>query len=461
MSEQPGEKPRIILPGGGRPGGLVGPDGRPLSSASAAEGDDAAGAAAGEPRLPTHPRLRPVELQEAREGGRSFVVLIDPSGVATEALAVSAEAMPILMLLDGNVALDDLLAMIDRETGDPRAAEGVRALVTQLDQHLYLEGPRYEAARNALRDAYRELPARPAALAGLSYPAEPAALTAFLGAFDETARAMPDPPVGARPPRALAAPHIDLRRGGATIARAYLELAGRPPAEQPDVVFVFGTGHTLVEEPFALTAKSYETPLGMVRTDEAIVRALEQACGAPITAEEIAHRDEHSIEFQAVELAHVYGARPFTIVPLLAGGFHGYVRYERRPSEDPLVETLVAALRDAVAAAEAAGRRVLFLAGVDLSHVGARFGDALDLDAEALADIEKKDHAALAAAATGDAEAWFDAVAAHGDSTRICGFAPMYMMLRVAGVGAGRVLAYEPSLEEGGSVVTYASVAWA
>jgi AmmeMemoRadiSam system protein B len=106
--------------------------------------------------------------------------------------------------------------------------------------------------------------------------------------------------------------------------------------------------------------------------------------------------------------------------------------------------------------------------------VGARFGDALELDAAALADIEAKDRAAIAAALTGDAEAWFDAIAAHGDSTRICGFAPMYMMLRAARPGAGRLLAYEQSLEpavalepgaeasgaEGPSVVTYASIAY-
>jgi len=455
MSEEAGGS-RIILPGGGKPGGLVGPDGRPLTSHALPE--DAA--APGEPRLPTHPRLRPVELQEAREGGRAFVVLIDPSGVAKEALAVSAEAMPILMLLDGAVALEDLIALVDRETGDTRAGQGVRALVTQLDQHLYLEGPRYEAARDALRDAYRAFPERPAALAGVSYPAEPAALTTFLAAFDDAARAMPEPPVAAHAPRALAAPHIDLRRGGATIARAYLELADRPAAEQPDVVFVFGTGHTLVEEPFALTSKSYATPLGLVATDEPIVRALAEACGAPVTAEESAHRDEHSIEFQAVELKHVLGERAFTIVPLLCGGFHGYVRYEKKPSDDALVETLVTALKEQVAKVEAAGRRALFLAGVDLSHVGARFGDAVDLDEAALAEIERKDRAALAAALTGSADAWFDSVAAHGDSTRICGFAPTYMMLRVAGVGAGRLLAYEQSLEENGSVVTYASVAW-
>src|SRR5678816_232147 len=175
---------------------------------------------------------------------------------------------------------------------------------------------------------------------------------------------------------------------------------------------------------------------------------------------EMAHRDEHSIEFQALLLKRRFGDAPLQIVPLLCGGFHGLVRYERKPTEEPRVETLAAALIAEADRLARAGRRVLFVAGVDLSHVGARFGDALDMDEKTLKDIETKDRAAIDAALTGDAAAWFDAVAAHGDSTRICGFAPMYMMLRAARPGPGRLLAYEQSLEENASVVTYASLAW-
>jgi len=434
---------KIILPGGGKPGGLVGPDGRPIWTAPAVPDADA---------LPTHPRLRAVEIEEAREGGRTLMVLVDPSGIAPQALAIAAEAMPVLMLLDGAVALDDLVDLIVRETGDPRAGESVRTLVRELDQRLFLESPRYEAAKTAAREAYRAQPTRPAVLAGISYPEEP---TEFLQGLEDAARKLPEVPKAHAQPTALAAPHIDLRRGGAVMARAYQELG-----DAPSVVFVFGTGHTMVEEPFALTAKPFETPLGRVETDVETVRALEAACGPSITAEEMAHRDEHSIEFQALLLKRRFGDAPLSIVPLLCGGFHGLVRYERKPTEEPRVETLAAALIAEAERLTRAGRRVLFVAGVDLSHVGARFGDALDMDEPTLTDLESKDKAAIDAALTGDAAAWFDAIAAQGDATRICGFAPMYMMLRAARPGPGRLLAYEQSLEETASVVTYASLAW-
>jgi AmmeMemoRadiSam system protein B len=433
---------KIILPGGVKPGGLVGPDGRPISTTPPAEED----------ALPTHPRLRPVEIEEAREGGRTLLVLVDPSGIAPQALAIAAEAMPVLMLLDGSVALDDLVDLIVRETGDPRAGESVRTLVKELDQRLYLESPRYEAAKTKARDAYRAEPTRPAVLAGLSYPADPAELDTFLRGFEEAARALPAAPPRHAQPKALAAPHIDLRRGGAVMARAYQELGDTPPK----VAFVFGTGHTMLEEPFTITAKPFETPLGRVETDAETVRALEAACGPSLAAEEMAQKNEHSIEFQALLLKRRWPTNTPAIVPLLCGGFHGLVRYEKKPTEEPRIETLVAAL---IAEAARIGD-VVFIAGVDLSHVGARFGDALDLDEATLGEIEAKDRAAIDAALTGDAAAWFDAIAAHGDSTRICGFAPMYMMLRAARPGPGRLLAYEQSLEESASVVTYASLAW-
>jgi hypothetical protein len=464
VSDESREPSRIILPGGGKPGGLVGPDGRPLFATPPEDVPEAE-------RLPSHPRLRAVEMQEAQQDGRTLVVLVDPSGVAPQALAVAAEAMPVLMMLDGSVALEDLVDLLTRETGDTRAGDSIRTLVEELDRRLFLESPRYEAALAKAREEWRAQPAREAALAGLSYPEDPAELDAFLAAFEETARAwkrgdssapgLTKPAPAASAPdgalRALAAPHIDLRRGGPVTARAFLEFS---EDSVPDVVFIFGTGHLMVEEPFAVTGKSFDTPLGLVTTDGEIVAALEAACGPTITREELAHRDEHSIEFQALELKRRFGARAFTIVPLLAGGFGGLVRFERRPADEPRVETLIAALRAEADRLTAAGRRVAFVAGVDLSHVGARFGDALDMDAETLASVEKVDRAALAAALAGDAEGWFDAIAAQGDATRICGFAPMYLMLRVARPGAGRLLAYEQSVEESGSVVTYASIAW-
>jgi AmmeMemoRadiSam system protein B len=216
----------------------------------------------------------------------------------------------------------------------------------------------------------------------------------------------------------------------------------------------------MIEESFAITAKPFATPLGTVAVAGESVGRIVAAAGDAILSEEIAHRDEHSIEFQALAMRRRFGAANVGVVPILCSGFHELLRYERRPVEEPRIEGAIAAIEAEAARLQEAGVRVTFVAGVDLSHVGARFGDQVELDAEALAEVEKVDRAAIDAALAGDAEAWFDAVAGHGDSTRICGFAATYTMLRVARPGRGRLLGYEQSVEPGGSVVTYASMVW-
>ena len=309
-----------------------------------------------------------------------------------------------------------------------------------------------------MRDAYRRLEIRQAVFEGRAYPAEREALARSLDGHFAEAEGMRSAD-GAAPAtghtRALFAPHLDPRRAGRAIARAYVEIEAA--AAEPLRVVIFGTGHSLITELVALTRKHFETPLGPVTTDHAFVDAVAGRLGAEAAYRaEIAHRDEHSIEFQAVYLKHRFAQRPLTIVPILCGGFHALIEQGRTPREDTTFETLIGAAREAE---QKLGGDTVYVAAGDLSHVGPRFGDP-PLDKRAKEEIEAIDRQALAAAARGDADAWFAAIAEHEDSSRICGYAPMYAALRCAGTGEGRLLHYEQSDEKDGSMVTVAAMAW-
>jgi len=121
-----------------------------------------------------------------------------------------------------------------------------------------------------------------------------------------------------------------------------------------------------------------------------------------------------------------------------------------------IFETLIAAVRDAE---RSLGGTTVHVAAVDLSHVGKRFGDPA-VDERTLGEVEAKDRGAMDAAVRGDADGWYQAIAAHGDSTRVCGWGATYAMLRCAEPGAGRLLHYEQSREEGGSLVSVAAMVW-
>jgi hypothetical protein len=251
--------------------------------------------------VPEYPRLRPLVLVPIRDGQRELLLVSDPMGVVAGDPVLSMEAVPLLQLLDGVTSMSDLTAALMRESKDIRVAGMIRDFVAQLDEMLLLDSPRFHRALDQLRDAYHPLEIRPAALEGRSYPANADELRTFLaGHFDEAAKMTPPPAAAPAMPRALLAPHLDPRRAGAAIARAMLELPAEP--KEPLRVVVFGTGHSLFGDLFALTRKHFETPLGKVTCDTVIRRSRRGSPRRSRLQRRAGHREEHSIEFQAVYL---------------------------------------------------------------------------------------------------------------------------------------------------------------
>ncbi len=465
MSENDPKRPgRIIIPGQEQePGPTGGPGGAAGDPAGPEQGPRIIlppGVAREEAEdIPEFPRLRPLMLMPVRDGERELLVINDPLGVIPGQPVLAIEALGLMQLFDGRTSITDITAALMRENKDIRVGNMVREFVAQLDEMLMLESPRFEQAYQALRDEYHPLEIRHAVFAGRSYPAEPEQLKQYLDAqFAAAAERVPaEEPAGtgnARP-RAVMVPHLDPRRTGATIAQGILPLGDASGG--PLRVVVLGTGHSLFDDLFALTRKHYDTPLGRVETDTAFVDALAARIGADAWHGELGHREEHSIEFAALYLRHRLGDR-IRIVPILVGGFHHLVEDGRTPGDDAGFQALLAALK--ATAAEQGGDTVL-LASVDFSHVGPRFGDP-SVDERTTLDVEKIDRDALAAARSGDPGKWFTTIAAHQDSTRICGFAPMYVMLEMLGPAppGGRLLHYERSAEPDTSFVSVAAMEW-
>jgi AmmeMemoRadiSam system protein B len=252
--------------------------------------------------------------------------------------------------------------------------------------------------------------------------------------------------------RGLVAPHIDFHRGGPAYAWAYRELAERGEA---DLFVIFGTCHAGMAHPFALTRKDFDTPLGPARTDRDFVEALARQAGQDCFGSELAHRNEHSIEFQAVFLQYLYaGRREISIVPVLTSFVHEALARGQRPQDDPRVPRFLEALGEAITAS---GRRVAFIAGADLAHMGPRFGDPAPITPAELAVIDREDREMLAAVEAGDAEAFFESARRDDDRRRICGLSPIYTLLRALGGAPGTLRRYGQWPDPDG-VVSFASV---
>jgi len=400
-----------------------------------------------------YPKLRPVEAFPTEANGRKVLCLRDPTHYAEAVLFVPPEAVEILRHFDGKHSILDIQAAYVRHHGRLLFREEVEEFIATLDQHYFLEGDRFTEHQQRLEEEFRQAATRLAFLAGRSYPPDGSALGQML----EQMLQHPEGPAGTPHPvrdpiHALIAPHIDFLRGGVGYAWAYGRLDQRTDAE---LFVICGTAHGGTSRPFALCAKDFETPLGPVRTDRALVEELKRRCPDLLAVDDIAHRAEHSIEFQVILLQHLLGAtRPFRILPILCGSFHEWILAGQLPSDDPGVQSVLEALRELISAQE---KPVCLVAGADLAHVGARFGDPGPITPDLLRWIEGQDRQMLEPVAAGDPEGFFRFVSREKDRRRICGLPPVYTLLHLMRGRTGQLLHYGQAPDPQG-VVTFCSI---
>ncbi len=151
---------------------------------------------------------------------------------------------------------------------------------------------------------------RPAAVAGMFYPADCIALETEVSALLHGA--LPQPP--APPPKALIVPHAGYIYSGPVAASAYALLA--PLRRQVRRVVLLGPTHRIAVPGLALPdCDSFATPLGRIPIDkaaEAAIAHLPQVIHHPAT-----HAQEHSLEVQLPFLQMVL--EDFDLVPLAVG----------------------------------------------------------------------------------------------------------------------------------------------
>jgi len=406
----------------------------------------------GPPRTREYPKLRAVEAFPTVIEGREVICLRDPAGFTDAVLVIPRPLIPVLALFDGEHSLLDIQAEVMRQSGELLYRDRLEELVETLDRQLFLEGPRLESERARLEAAFRAGPTRPPLHAGKAYAGDPPGLRAQLEACFTHADGpgLPGPATAARL-RAVIAPHIDLHRGGPAYAWAYRAVA---EAAEADCFIIFGTAHAGMPHPFAVTLKAYDTPLGPLPVDREFVEALGDRYGGDLLGSELAHRAEHSIEFQAVFLRHLFGEREIRAVPVLTSFLHECLQAGKDPETDPGIAGFFEAVAETMATLP---RRYCLIAGADLAHVGPRFGDPEPISPARLREVAAEDRAMLAHVERADARGFFEAVARDGDRRRICGLSPIYALLRAADARTGRLLAYRQWPDPQGTV-TFASM---
>lgn len=375
------------------------------------------------------PRLRPYLRGARYSHDPHHVYLSDRLGLAPAEPRLSPSEFAWLDFFDGRHSLGDVRDEAARR-GNSVTVEALARLAGRLDDNLCLDTPRFRAVAEA--------PVRPPRCIGC-YEGDPQALRAQV----EDLFTRPGGPGLPHPPRpdgrlrAALVPHMDYRRGGVCYGWGFKEVYERTDAA---LFVIIGTSHHSPRR-VTLTRKSFQTPLGIVPTDQDFADHLVASYGEGLFEDEwLGHFPEHSIELEVVILQYLYPQRRnLRIVPLVVGSLHDCVTTGANPLDRPDVRRLVKALR----AAEAATREsVCFLISGDLAHIGPKFNDGQRLDDALLRHSHARDQELLRHAEAADAAAYFRAIAAERDARNVCGLPPTFATLAALRPSSGKVLHY-------------------
>ncbi|MCI4346118.1 MAG: AmmeMemoRadiSam system protein B [Thermoplasmata archaeon] len=236
---------------------------------------------------------------------------------------------------------------------------------------------------------------RPPAVAGQFYPSDAVELAHLLERCFLDRRGPGELPVRKRSAerriRAIVVPHAGWVYSGAIAAHAFAAVAAERP---PSTVLLLGVNHRARGARAALSAATWETPIGPVPTDAELLTRLR---AAPLEVDEVAHAPEHSLEVELPFLQYVLPAPRIVALSVT----YGSLRFLR---------DVGAVVRRAIS-----GRDVLLLASTDFSHYVPE------------EEARKKDRLALNALATRNPEELYDTVARAEIS--MCGVAPTTVLL--------------------------------
>jgi hypothetical protein len=403
------------------------------------------------------PRIRPVEAFPIEQQNQTYICLRDPTGLAPEPILLGMGAYFIVTLFDGGNDARAIQSAFTKRFGEKLPSDKLNDLIATLDKSYFLDSPNFAERVRRVREDFLSSPDRPAVHAGACYAKEPASLKKEIEGFFTA----PDGPGTTEPPKregalaGLIAPHIDPRRGAAAYAHAYGHLKAY---DAPELVIILGTSHYgSGPELFSATRKNYATPFGTVKTDAEFIEKLSRSYRGDLFADELLHRNEHSIEFQALFLKWALGNRDFTVVPILVSSFHEMILSGTLPGNDPRVGSFVEAVREALAGEK---RRTLIVAGVDFAHIGRKFGDAFTADEAVAERVKGEDLGLIEFIKRCDPEGFFSDILKDRDARRICGLAPMYTQLELLQGHPASLLKYGIAMEpDTGSAVSFASLA--
>jgi hypothetical protein len=395
-----------------------------------------------------HPLFRNVMAVPGDGEAKQMISIYDLENSPDQSLMVSSTAFYLMTLMDGVRSIGQIAEEFFRLSGQRVAGDDLRGLVKSLDDAFLLDNERFRARKAAALKEFLALPSRPSALAGKSYPAESVELATLLDA-SMAGEPVTDPSLL----KGIVVPHIDFRVGGDLMGAGWREAA----KSGAQIFVILGVGHSLSEDFVSCLDKDFDTPLGSMRVNSAFIGRLAENFGESVCAQPEAHRNEHSVEFQSLFIARLFAGRPeVTAVPILLSFPETVWKADHPKFNGARVERFIEALKKT---ADECDSKVVYVASVDFSHIGRRFGDNQALDDSELSRIERDDMKLIERVQAADLDGFMKEIQKVNGANKVCGFPALFAMMGVIGTAKGRLLGYRQSVEgDRENVVTFAAM---
>jgi AmmeMemoRadiSam system protein B len=377
----------------------------------------------------------------------------DPYHFSDAMLVIPPPLVHCLQCFDGEHTELDLKELLVRMSGELDVSRIQQHLMEALSAAGFLEDATFEAMERTRKQAFAESPLREPAHAGSAYPEDPGEMKAQMAEWMDHGGSGPAGVDGNL--IAIAAPHVSPSGGWQSYRDAY-RLIGE---EHRDKTFVIlATSHYGEPEAFGLTRKTFRTPLGDTATDTAMVDWLAAHGGPGVRLEDYCHSFEHTVELQLIFLQHLLGA-DIKILPVLVGSFAHSIYLGGNPEDDDKVKAFLDALGEL---REREGKKLFFVLGVDMAHMGARYQDDFHATAGegAMRVVEERDADRIGRINAMDAAGFWDLVREQQDDLKWCGSSPFYTFLKTVPKARGELLRYEQWNIDERSVVSFAGMAF-
>lgn len=358
------------------------------------------------------PILRQVDLIPGQYEGKPVIFLRDPVGFVEEMIALPAQLLSLLILMDGEHDLRDLQAEATKRFGSLIPLEEIINLVQFLDERGFMWSKNFEEIKARAYEAWFQQRLRPMAHAGTGYPLEREEAKNFLEEIFKLSSVN-----SKEVPRILVVPHLDIKSG----ARAYAEGYKRFQVPSGARIVIFGVGHYL-DYPYSVLTKDVATPFGIIRNDRGGLLYLANTKKVELFPDHIVHKLEHSIEFQTLFLSYLKGEE-VVILPFLIGS-HRLI-FENKSLVEILVSSLI----------ELMDENSYLILGIDFCHIGLRYGDSLPVDETMAQKALEADKTLLELSFEGKVDE-LEKFILHKENMKICGASSLYLLSLLIQKGA-------------------------